>query len=331
MQLNKIANKKIIVSALDWGMGHCTRLSVLINILQQQNNDIIIFTTPEQKQFWIEQFPNLEIQDIPPYNIRYTSKYSIINLSLQIPKIIKTIIKEYKTIKHYLKTNQVDYIISDSRYGLKNSLCTSIIITHQVNMQLPKALRIANKIHHILLNRFDIIWIPDFQEDQKSLAGKLSHTINNKLLKKIDYINPLSSFEASDDKPVIDVLVILSGPNPAKSELENKLTVFFETNLNTLNILMINCNNEDKSFKRKFINPKQLHILINRSKIIISRSGYSFLMASYQFVHTKKLILIPTPNQYEQIYLAEYWKWKYSVSVINEDDYLQKNLKNLLS
>lgn len=48
---------------------------------------------------------------------------------------------------------------------------------------------------------------------------------------------------------------------------------------------------------------KDLETTINSSKLIISRSGYTTIMDLAKL--NKRAIFIPTPGQYEQLYLAD--------------------------
>ena len=63
----------------------------------------------------------------------------------------------------------------------------------------------------------------------------------------------------------------------------------------------------------------QLSQLINNSKTIVCRSGYSTLMDLHHLQKTS-CILIPTPGQEEQVYLANYWREKFGAKVIQQTD-----------
>ena len=64
-------------------------------------------------------------------------------------------------------------------------------------------------------------------------------------------------------------------------------------------------------------NSKILSQLITNSNTIVCRSGYSTLMDLHH-LSKSKLILIPTPSQPEQIYLAEYWQNKFGAKNIQQ-------------
>jgi UDP-N-acetylglucosamine:LPS N-acetylglucosamine transferase len=119
-------------------------------------------------------------------------------------------------------------------------------------------------------------------------------------------------------KQKYDVLALLSGPEPQRSILEDKLLeVLVGSGLkvaivrglpeeqNDLNEKNSNENiNEFVWFNH--LNTKKIGELISESKTIICRSGYSTLMDLA--VLNRSAILIPTPGQTEQEYLAKHFE-----------------------
>ena len=64
---------------------------------------------------------------------------------------------------------------------------------------------------------------------------------------------------------------------------------------------------------------------MNKTKLVISRSGYSTIL-DLAVIGTKAL-MIPTPGQVEQEYLAKYHKNKNSCHSINQDEiHLKKDI-----
>ena len=78
-----------------------------------------------------------------------------------------------------------------------------------------------NEVHFKLLNKFDEIWVPDYKEN--NLAGEISKTKNKKLLQKIKHIGALSRLKNEHLEKKYDFAIILSGPEPQRSILEEKL------------------------------------------------------------------------------------------------------------
>ena len=64
------------------------------------------------------------------------------------------------------------------------------------------------------------------------------------------------------------------------------------------------------------------------AKIVISRSGYSSLI-DYKILN-KKMILIPTPGQDEQLYLGKYLSVNSEVTLISQKDLNFTNFKSAI-
>jgi predicted glycosyltransferase len=65
---------------------------------------------------------------------------------------------------------------------------------------------------------------------------------------------------------------------------------------------------------------QKLSELICQSKKIVCRSGYSTLM-DLHLLEKKQLLLIPTPGQPEQEYLAEYWNARFGCELMPQSSY----------
>ena len=126
----------------------------------------------------------------------------------------------------------------------------------------------------------------------------------------------LFEFTYHFEKDKYDYLFLLSGPEPTRTELEKELLKIASTS--TKRIALVRGfgfrvsglkleNVEVLDFPKK----EELKKLILSSKKIICRSGYSTLMDMH-LLGKKELILIPTPGQTEQEYLAKYWEQKFN-------------------
>ena len=66
-----------------------------------------------------------------------------------------------------------------------------------------------------------------------------------------------------------------------------------------------------------YLERKRQEEIMNRSKLVITRPGYTTLMELA--VLRKKALFIPIPGQTEQVYLADYHKKKGSFYSVNQD------------
>ncbi len=297
-----IKDKQVLIAALDWGMGHTTRCIALIQQLLKGNNKVIFAGNEQQCSFVKGEFDQVEITLLSGYNIRLDSKkHTYFQLIKQLSKINSAIKCEKKWLNNFVKDNSIDLIISDNRYGFFHKKITSILLTHQLNLQLPIFKKIINKKLQQKIEKFNCCWIPD--SENRRLTGELT---NRNLKIQTNFIGPLCRFKKIELDPIYDYLIILSGPEPERSNFLNKTTHHVKEN--KLNAVFIGEKlNEFKSFKNP--DTKELNKLIAQSKIIVSRAGYTTIMEMTCI--GKNAILIPTKGQYEQEYLAKTIKLRY--------------------
>jgi uncharacterized protein (TIGR00661 family) len=307
---NPNAPKKVLVAPLDWGLGHATRCIPIINELLKQNFEVVIAASGKIEALLKTEFPQLRFVQLFGYNVKY-SKYRwlfYLKMGLQIPKIVNCISKENAWLAKFLAKEKFDIVISDNRYGLRHKNVVSIFITHQLYIETKTAFtnNIIQKINYILINKFNLCWVVD-ENNNASLAGKLS---NPNQLPQIPthYIGYLSRFSFWEMKKTIDVLVILSGPEPQRTCLEEiLLEQLKQTKLKIVFVRGVGV--EEKNIQAEgitFLNnaaSKQLNELVLQANLVISRSGYTSIM-DYAATAAKAL-LIPTPGQTEQEYLSQ--------------------------
>lgn len=328
-----------MVAPLDWGLGHTTRC---IPIIQEfLNQDFIVFLAAEgnSAQLLFKEFPNLTILHLKGYQISYTNTKYFFKVKLfgQIPKILKAIKQEHSWLQKIIKDHEIDIVISDNRYGLYNAKIKSIFITHQLAIKTGNLITdwLIQKLNYRLINKFDACWIPD-EKEPFDVAGKLSHPQKLPPV-PTSYIGILTRFEKEKVEKNIDLLVLISGPEPQRTVLENILLL----QINKLSLKMVLVRGLP-GVANKLINENtalqiydhlpafELSRLIQSSKIVIARSGYSTIMDLIAL--QQKAILIPTPGQTEQEYLAKYLAIKkYFVAAQQRGFILEKKLKNIES
>jgi uncharacterized protein (TIGR00661 family) len=317
--LNK---KKVLIAPLNWGLGHATRCIPIINELLRQGADVILASDGAAYHLLKAEYPTLPIYTLPAYNIRYPFQNMMLSMALQIPKILSGYILEHIWLRRFIKKNAIDIVISDNRYGLYNRNVHTIFMTHQLNIQTNSPFWdfFIRKINHFFIKKFDTCWIPDF-EKEPSLAGSLSHGhLPNNL--KIKYLGPLSRFIKKDFKKKYKAIIVLSGPEPQRSILEKKIIAQLEDIANDMVsasattpqyevpfILVRGLPDTQHSLPilnkieiYNFLTTNELNQKIQESELMICRSGYTTIMDLVQL--QAKAILIPTPGQTEQIYLA---------------------------
>ncbi len=308
-----ITETKILYAVLNWGIGHATRSIPLIKSLLNKGKKVIIASSGNALIVLKSEFPKATFVELPDYKIQYHSSFFWINALRNYGNVNRAVRLENRKIAAILLDSDFDLIISDNAYGCFNPNVKSVLITHQVEPFLPIKNSFIRKtivkwFKNRYLNPFDEIWVPDF-EGQKNLSGALSHGV--KISKPIHFIGPQSRFESSSKNTFsfdYDVLVILSGPEPARSQFENLILRLFENAPFRAALVrgLLSLKQIDSETVDIFglLDATSLLDLINRSKLIICRSGYSSLMDMYAL--QKRALIVPTPGQTEQEYLAEY-------------------------
>lgn len=317
--------KRVLITPLDWGLGHATRCIPIIEALLKRNCEVLIASSGSALKLLRKEFPDLEVFALPSYRIHYPRTGSFVSsIAMQAPKIFRAITNEHKRIEKIVRDNNIDLILSDNRYGCWSDKIPSVFISHQLNIQLPGGWKlfkpVFDSLHNRMIKKFDQCWIPD--DPELNLAGEL--TKNHKL--DVKPIGVLSRFKKGNAVLKYDLAVVLSGPEPQRTMLEE--IIFKQIRNHALSIIVVrgvveaegNWKQDGNLVIVNFLQSKRLEEIMNQSKLIISRSGYSTIMDLARL--EKKAILIPTPGQTEQEYLADELRNKkifYSLSQENFD------------
>lgn len=296
--LHEIKNKVVLLSALDWGMGHTARCVHIIKILFSLNNKLVFAGNEKQCDFLKKDFPEMECVHLAGYNISLNSKKNTyVQLAKQFGQLKRVMKCERKWLENFVANREIDYIVSDNRYGFYHPSVTSVLLTHQLNLQIPFFMRLANGWLTKSIERFDACWVPDTADH--ALSGELS---KRKLNIPTHFIGHLCRFKALTSEKEYDFLVILSGPEPERSNFLNDMLNEFSEPCSKGCVAFVGAHLSNFD---SFQNPStaELELLIAKSDIIISRAGYTTIMEMVCL--NKKARLYPTKGQYEQEYLAK--------------------------
>ena len=184
-------------------------------------------------------------------------------------------------------------------------------MTHQLCIKVPgskRAERWLQKINYRFIQRFTACWVPDHAA-RPGLAGDLSHPDRQPAI-PVTYIGPLSRFEKLNLPEIAQhLLLLLSGPEPQRTLLEEKLIselVHYNGTATLVRGLPGNTSMMPSTNMIRIYNhlPQQvLNEELHKAGMVICRSGYSTLMDLAAL--NKKSILVATPGQTEQEYIAQ--------------------------
>ena len=305
---------KILVAPLDWGLGHATRCIPVIKELVNQKCEVWVAAAGTQRTLLKEEFPFLPFVELPGYGIKYGNNraFTILRLLFSVPKILIRIKREKAWLRSFQAAEEPDAVISDNRYGLHAPGLFSVFITHQLRIRTPFG-RLADgwlqRINYRAIRSFSRCWIPDV-EGPLSLAGELSHPARLPVI-TTRYIGWLSRLETPADRSGADpsdLLVLLSGPEPQRTVLEQKILQQAASWSGPITLIRglpeggRPINPPINMIIHDHLPAKALAAIIDKAAIVLSRAGYSTIMDLMKL--GKKAILIPTPGQTEQEYLG---------------------------
>jgi uncharacterized protein (TIGR00661 family) len=311
LQSKKI-NINVLVAPLDWGLGHATRCIPVLRILLQKGCHIFIAAEGAQEKLLRIEFPEARYIQLPGYGVTYSKKWLMAHLMRQLFKLRRAIGREHTWLKQIVKEHGINWVISDNRYGLAG-MVPSVIMTHQLYVRLPRVFKWAEKYLQEKLygyiNNYDACWVPDLADGERGLSGLLGHPEVKPSI-PVRYIGWLSRFMVTTATEIINYkcLIILSGPEPQRTILENLLVPQLRHSNHKIMLvrgLPIETANLDLPENITVFNhlaSKEMQKAFYESEYIISRSGYSTLMDA--FTLQKKCIFIPTPGQTEQEYVG---------------------------
>jgi len=331
---------RILVCPLDWGIGHATRCVPVIRHLLEIGQEVVLAADGRSFDFLSSHFPALEIIRFPGIKISYPKGNRMaLKMMAQFPGILVQVIKEHRRLKKVVKEHKIDIVISDNRFGLFTHSARTVYITHQVMIKAPKYLNwvepLLHRAHRWIIEKYDHCWVPDLP-GESNLSGDLGHKYP--LPGNAKFAGLLSRFTdhrppTADRRPPTEdrrpptapyLLALLSGPEPQRNLLEAEIIrqagVYSISNLVILQGLPGEIKDETLDNGVRLIShlpDDELKEFMLKSDVIICRSGYSTLMDLAAL--GKTAVLVPTPGQTEQEYLADYLSGKGLFDCMRQD------------
>ena len=351
---------RVLVAPLNWGLGHATRCVPIIKGLLADGYKVVIAADGYPLRFLRREFPHLEWVEFEGLKVEYSDSKSQVGAMLrQLPSFLRGIWREHKELKRIVEAYNIDVVVSDNRFGLWCRDAYSVYMTHQLMVKMPRGLqwmeRCVWRLHRWFVKHYDECWVPDVEGDD-NLSGDLSHKYP--LLKNTKFIGVLSRFsaekvewetvrveaEALDLKERYDVVAVLSGPEPHRSNLELEIASMHNSQPTVLsNSEKCTIHNLTPSALRArppktggqygALNPKLLIVQglpEDDLRLAEHKDGVDYIphlpteLLQWYMQEAKEIVcrsgyssimdlctigrkahLIPTPGQTEQIYLAE--------------------------
>jgi UDP:flavonoid glycosyltransferase YjiC (YdhE family) len=317
----------VLIAPLDWGLGHATRCIPLIRALERAGHTVIPCAGGAGLRLLRAEFPHLTIEETPGQAMRYTRSRALLPLWLcaQLPLFLLGMWRDGCAAARFARKHGAGLVISDGRYGFRAAGISAVFITHQLEIFPPgppwmrgliaRPLRALNRR---ALRGFAAVWVPDFP-GAANLSGTLGHP--RVPPPRVEYIRPLCRFRAEDmpwnrppaqiAAPGADILALVSGPEPQRSLFEKKLRESLK-DLPGTRVLVRGVPGGIPG--EPVIRPGELNVFdhlpgdrlqnfLLEAENVVCRSGYTTVM-ELAGLAKRNVLLVPTPGQPEQEYLA---------------------------
>lgn len=332
---------KILVAPLNWGLGHASRCVPLVQQFIDEGHEVIIGGDGESLTLLRKHFPKLRYVYLAPLKLRYgKGRRQVWTMIKAMPKLLSWAMKDHALLQAVLREEKFEMVLSDNRFGCYLSPQTrkvnpelrSVYMTHQRHIFLPRGWRwlegIAERLHARVCAKHNEVWVPDYEEKERSLSGELGHPkISNfkSHISNLRYIGPQSRFAPYRDvrnghgmvaemssrrTELYETVAVLSGLEPQRTILEREIAARYAGKEESVLIVQGLMNRPNTKMKRgnitlvPYAGDEELAKALIGAKHIIARSGYSTIMDLEALGVLEKAELIPTPGQSEQEYLA---------------------------
>ena len=312
---------RVLVAPLNWGLGHAARCVPLVNRFLAQGDEVVLGGDGESLVLLRKHFPTLQTIRFADLSLSYSAGKSQVGAMLRaLPKIVRAAWADHRLLGELLDSELFDLVVSDNRFGLFSRKTRCVYVTHQLHIRLPRRYRrlepLASRLHGWIGRHYTEVWVPDYDEAERSLSGALGHTEKQRY-GTVRYIGPLSRFDGRENpmRPSridrFEVVAVLSGLEPQRSMLEEEIVSRYSGKKERVLIV------EGKPSKPMlqvtrgnicivpYIDDAPLMDVLQKAKRIIARSGYSTIMDLATLELLDRAELIATPGQPEQEYLQE--------------------------
>jgi uncharacterized protein (TIGR00661 family) len=306
---------KILFGVFDWGLGHATRDAPLIEALLREGHAVEILSTGRALRLLQNRFENnCAFYDVPSIASPYTkTRFFLWSFIARIPAMLHSLKVARRLSADIIRRGRYDLIVSDCRYDVYDAMENSLLINHQLRFKSFSAgEEMAERWLAVQMNRYRRVLVPDFPHE--NLSGELSRSLKRFDAERIEYIGILSHLRRRSTPKDVDYFISLTGPEPQRSVLE-KLVREQILSLPGRIVVAGGVPGNDKVETsgqiayHGFMDAALQEETLNRAKFFVSRSGYTSMMELAE-VGLNDALLIPTPGQTEQEYLARLYEKK---------------------
>jgi hypothetical protein len=308
----------VLVSPLNWGLGHASRDIPIIRELLDRGHQVTVASSGNALELLRREFPECHFVLFEDYPAPYSStRFFLPKFTAYLPLLMKALVEERRNLRRILSGGSYDMIISDNRLGVYSRDIPSFFITHQLRFSVPAYLWpveiLTLYVNGFFHSKYDGVIVPDNEPGATTLSGKLSRSFLSATNGRAYYSGILCSPKKMDLGEDLDYLVIVSGPEPQRTKLEEIVLPQVGELPGKKVVLLgspdkkITLRPDDETIIRSYVPTQEKVELMNRARFVISRSGYTTMMEVAE-LEKRHGLFVPTPGQTEQEYLSRYYR-----------------------
>ena len=305
--------RRVLFGTSSWGLGHATRDLVLIKALLGAGCEVTVVATGPAlavlRRELRDKVTYLDWPDMPSTIATSTARF-LIKTTASVPRILNVWREEKKRTSRLLADQSFDLVISDHRYGMVTDTVDCYFISHSPRYIAPW----RSWFMETVMEWFVATWlkpakkllIPDDQSP--GLAGEMDHDLRFLTPERYAYLGILASLGKRNVEQDIDVFISISGPEPQRTRLQKIVMPQLQALQGRIVVALGLPDGEAPPSPagvevHPYLNRQQQAKMMNRAGLVVCRSGYTTLMELAEI--GKTALLVPTPGQTEQLYLAD--------------------------
>ena len=316
---------QLLVTVLDWGIGHATRTLPLIEHAVGQGWHVHV-ASKGTALAWLQSHlyeEHITFHTKPGPDITYTKRGNFLRIALQVPSFVAHVEIERKWVKEFCVEHNIDAIFSDNCYGCSMSDTPSILMSHQLQLPVPRGLEgAARQVVTRWARRFDEVWVPDIEPGEGSLSGGLSAADIHPRTRYIGVLSRLTRYARQHAEVTWERVGMVSGVEPHRSLMEQALRAWMQTTDRPCLIIAgkPGGGSSVEGNVTTWYDPSdaELASALQGADTLVCRSGYSSQL-DLAALH-KNAILVPTPGQPEQEQLAQLWAKRFGFTKLTQRD-----------
>ena len=130
---------QLLVTILDWGMGHATRTLPLIEHAVECGWHAHVASKGTALAWLRSHLPpeHVSFHTKPGPEIKYARRGNFLRIVQQVPSFVKHVNREQAWTEDFVSAHGIDAIVSDNCYGCSHPDVPAALISHQLSSRRP--------------------------------------------------------------------------------------------------------------------------------------------------------------------------------------------------